>query len=48
MQCMRYRPRAVLRRIIKKLGYFTYHGNPAREMTSTTTYGEIEKDHHPG
>lgn len=40
---MRYRPRAVSRRIINQFGYFTYHVNPAREMTSSNTYGEIEK-----
>jgi hypothetical protein len=40
---MRYRPRAVSRRIINQFGYFTYHVNPAREMTSANTYGELEK-----
>jgi len=40
---MRYRPRAVSRRIINQFGYFTYHVNPAREMTPNNTYGEIEK-----
>jgi hypothetical protein len=40
---MRYRPRAISRRIINQFGYFTYHVNPSREMTSGNTYGEIEK-----
>ena len=40
---MRYRPRAVSNRIVNQFGYFTYHVNPSREMTSSNTYGEIEK-----
>ena len=30
-------------RIINQFGYFTYHVNFSREMTSNNTYGEIEK-----